>query len=191
MPQHPPARETADSVADLVLGDPGADGGHHAREIQAELRLLAVERRVAAEGGQHIGEVDAGGADRDFDLPGFGGGRSAATNSRVCRSPGVRISRRMPSRSGSTSGGPPLLGPQRSLPQPRGVPRSLPPGGLVLGGAAEQFLRHPIGGGVRVDVDLGRPQRRVFGTDDPQQAPHPALIQVDPVVRASRPARRG
>ena len=106
--------ETADFVADPVLGDPGPDGGDHTREIQAELRLLAVERRVAAEGGQHIGEVDAGGADRDFDLSG-----------RRCRPLGGDQLQGLQITGGADlqphavgfgvgEGGPPLLGPQRS-----------------------------------------------------------------------------
>ena len=129
--------ETADFVTDPVFGDPGPDGGDHTREIQAELRLLAVERRVAAEGGQHIGEVDAGGADRDFDLSG-----------RRCRPLGGDQLQGLQIAGGADlqphavgfgvgEGGPPLLGPQRSPPQPRRVPRSLSPGRFVLVRAAQ------------------------------------------------------
>ncbi len=61
-------RHAADPVTDLEFADPGPDRAHHPSEIGAQLRLSPVEGLVAAEGDQHVGEVDAGRGDGDLDL---------------------------------------------------------------------------------------------------------------------------
>ena len=129
--------ETADFVADSVFGDSRPDGGDHTREIQAELGLLAVERRVSAEGGQHIGEVDAGGADGDFDLSGCRCGPLGCDQLQGLQITGVADLQAHAVGFGVGEGGPPLLGAQRCPPQPRRVPRSRAPGCFVLGRAAQ------------------------------------------------------
>ncbi len=56
----PRRRDAGDTVADLVIGDPGAHGGHHAGEVRPELGQPPLEGRVPAVGHQDVGEVEVG-----------------------------------------------------------------------------------------------------------------------------------
>ena len=114
--------------------------------------------------------------------PGPGATRSNATNSMVCRSPGVRSCRRMPSRVWSTRVVRPSSARSAVGAQARRVPLVVAPGGLVLVGAGQQLARHLLGAGLLVDVDVGGPQVRVLGADHPQQTAQAALLEIDPVA---------
>ena len=92
----------ADPVADLVVGDTGPDGGHHPGEIHAETLALPVHGEVLTEGEQHSAKLILEALTATSICPGWWRLRSAVTNSRVSRSPGVRMSRRIPSCSVST-----------------------------------------------------------------------------------------
>ena len=141
----PVGGHAADVIADPVAGDVRPDRGHHAGEVDAQLLPVSLEGRVPAEGDEDVREVDAGRGHRDLDLPGPGGTRSNAANSNDSTSPGVRICRRMPSRSCSTTVVRRSVGPQRSRAQPGGVPVAVPPGGLVFLRPAQQLPRHLLG----------------------------------------------
>ena len=169
----------ADVVTDLVVGDVGPDRGHHAGEIDAQLRRCPVEAGVPAERDQDVGEVDAGRGDRDLDLSGPGGTRSNAANSIVSRSPGVRICRRMPSCGVVHDGGSPLLGAQRCRAQARRVPLAVAPGGLVLVRAAAAVGVPAARRRCRSSTSIWVARRCGYlGADHPQQAAQPALLEI-------------
>ena len=110
---------------------------------------------VAAEGEQHVGEVDAGSTDRHFDLAVLR--RLAVSGDEL---EGVQITRGTDVQPhtvalGVDRGGSSFLRAQWAVSQARGVPRTLPPRRLVLVGAAQQFNGDRVGLGVGIDIDLG------------------------------------
>ena len=125
--------EAADTVADLVIGDVRPDRGHHADEIDAQLRQAAVEAGVSAERDQHVGEVDAGRGDRDLDLS--GPGRNTVERDEFHRLQVTGGADLQPHAVAFVvdDGGVPLVGAQRTRAQARRVPlrrcarRSRPP----------------------------------------------------------------
>ena len=165
------------------VGDAGADRGHHAGEVDAQLGQVALEAGVAAEGDQHVGEVDARRADRDLDLT-----RSRRDAFAGNEFQSAQIAGRADLQTHAVAfivrdGGVPLLGQQRSRAQPRGVPLAVAPCGLVLVGPAEQLLRQLLGICRLVDVDLGGVQVRMLGADHPDQSAQPGLLQVGDLSR--------
>ena len=179
-------RHAADVLTDLMFGDIGSDGRHHAGEIGTQPRQQPVEGRIAPEGDQDVGEVDAGRADRDLDLPGTR--RNSLGGSQFH---GLQVTGRPDLQALSVvrvvqHGGVALFGPQRSRTQPGGVPLVGPPGGLVFFGAGQQLARQLLGVGLRVDVDVGGAQVGVLGADHPQQPAQPGLLQVGAVVGQHR-----
>ena len=170
--------QAADMVADLVVGHVWSDRGHHPGEIGAQLWQLPLEGGVTAERDQHVGEVDAGRADRDLDLSRPRRNPVAGNKFHRLQIAGCADLQAHPVVLMVGDGGLPLLGEQRSGAQPRGVPRAVSPGGLVFFGPAEQLLRQLLGVGGFVHIDLGGLQVRMFGADHPDQAPQPSLLQV-------------
>ena len=75
-------------------------------------------------------------------------------------------------------GGVALIGPQRSLGQPCGVPLVVTEGGFVLFAAEQQLVNHRLAEADVVDVDLGRLQLGMFGTDRPEQPAQAGLLEV-------------
>ena len=134
--------------------------------------------RVAAEGDQHVGEVDARRADRDLDLARPGRDPFEAQRIPATQVTGGADLQTHAVALGVRRGGRALVGPQRRQAQPGGVPLPVAPCRLVLVGARQQ-LAAPAGSasGRLVDVDLGGPQVRVLGSRSPASG------------RAARPAR--
>ena len=77
-------------------------------------------------------------------------------------------------------GGVPLVGPQRARIQVGGVPLAGPECGLVLLRPEQQLLSDEFAVGLFVDVDLGRTQMRMLGTDDAEQTAQAGLLKVRP-----------
>ena len=68
VPQQPLADTPPTRSPTLVSRHARPDRGDHAGEVRAQLRQAPVEARVAAEGDQDVGEVDARRGHRDLDL---------------------------------------------------------------------------------------------------------------------------
>ena len=115
--------------------------------------------------------------------PGPGGTRSNATSSIDSRSPGVRICRRIPSCSWSTTVVRRSSGRSGVGRKPRRVPLAVPPRGFVLFGSAEQLLaraaRRPSSSSTSIWV------ARRCGCSVPitrMQATQPGLLQIGHVA---------
>ena len=183
--------DDTDPVADLVAADAVPDRGHPAGEVHAEPLALPVCGEVFPECEEHVGEVDACGLDCHFDLS-----RLRRLAVRGDEFEGVQIARRTDAHSHPVvlrvdRGGSPLVGPQRAVPQPGDVPRTVPPGRGVLIGSTEQLAGDGGTVGMGVDVDLGRLERRVFGADHAQQAGDTALVEIDLVARGNAACATG
>ena len=174
--------QTPDMVADLVVGDVRPDRGHHPGEVGAQLRQPPVEGGVTAERDQHVGEVDAGRADRDLDLARSRRNPFAGNEFHRLQITGRPDLQTHPVVLMVGDGGVPLLGAKRSGGQARRIPLAVPPGGLVLLGPAEQLPRQLLGIGGFVHIDLGGAQMRMFDADHPHQTPQPSLLQVGSVT---------
>ena len=175
-----------DMVADPVIGDIRPNRRHHAREIDAQLRQLSVDAGVSAERDQDIGEVDAGCADSDLDLP-----RPWLDPVERDELHGLQVAGGANPQPHTVvlavdDGGSPLLGAQRGGAKARGEPRAVSPGGLVLVRAGQQLARHQLGVGLLVDVDLGGAQLRMLGANRPQQAAQSALFEIDDIIGQHR-----
>ena len=186
VPQQPSLREAADTVTDLMVGDTVPDRGHHADEIHTQLRQASLEAGESAERDENISEVDAGHGDRDLDLSWPGRNAVERGEFQCLQITRVRICRRIPSRSWSTtvvrrSSGRSGLGHKRAVyhsPFRQAVSSSSDP--------RQQLPRHLLGVRVLVHVDLGGAQVRMLGADHPQQATQPGLLQVGSVVGQHR-----
>ena len=182
VPQQPSGAQTADMIAHLVVGHVWSDRGHHPGEIGAQLRQPPLEGGVTAERDQHVGEVDAGRADRDLDLPRPRRNPVAGNKFHRFQITGCADLQTHPVALMVGHGGLPLLGAQRSGGQPRRIPRAVSPGGLVFLGPAEQLPRQLLGIGGFVHIDLGGAQMRMLGADHPDQTPQPSLLQIGRVT---------
>src|SRR5262249_51967731 len=141
-------------VADLVIGDVGPDGAHHAGEVGAELRQQPVKSGISAVCDQDIGEVDAGRVDGDLDLTGtrrYPGRCHEFHCLQVARCADLQTHTVVPE---VHDGGFALLGAQGSRAQPRDVPLVVAPSGLVLVGSGQQLACQLLGVGPLVDVDV-------------------------------------
>ena len=176
----------ADPVADVKVGHPGSHRSHDTREVDPEARSRALYGVIPAEGEQYVGEIDTGSTDCHFDLARrrrLPVSRDELQGVQVARNADVEPHAVL---GGIDDGGSPLTRAQRTLAQPGGVPRAVPPRRLVLVGSADQFTCDPVRLGVGIDIDLGRSKSGVFGTDHPQQAAHSAVVETDPVILGHR-----
>ena len=155
------------------------DRGDHAGEVDAQLRL-AREARVAAHRDEHVGKVQTRGGNGHLDLARPGGhplksgeleGLQIAGRANLQTHPVARM---------VDDGGVPLVGPQRARIQVGGVPLAGPECGLVLLRPEQQLLSDEFAVGLFVDVDLGRTQMRMLGTDDAEQTAQAGLFEVRP-----------
>ena len=174
-------RDAADVVADPVRGDLGSHRGHHTGEVDSQLRLTTLETRVAAEGHQDVGEVEAGRRDGDLDLS---RPRQNAVERRQFQ--GLDVTRGADLQAHAVAGvvddgGVALVGPQWARVEAGGVALPFAEGGLVLLVPAQQLAGHQLGVDGVVDVDLGGPQLRVLGTDHAQQATQAGVLEIRPV----------
>ena len=160
----------------------GPTARHHPGEIGAQLRQPPLEGGVTAECDQHVGEVNAGRADRDLDLP-----RPRCNPIAGNKFQGFQITGRADLQTHPVAlmvhhSGLPFLRPQRSGGQPRRIPRAVSPGGLVFFRPAQQLPRQLLGVGGFVHIDLGGAQVRMLGADHPHQTPQPSLLQIGHVT---------
>ncbi|CKS95883.1 Uncharacterised protein [Mycobacterium tuberculosis] len=159
--------ETANTITDLVTGDTFPDRSHHTDEIHTQLRLAVIDNGESSKRDQNVGEVDAGHADRDFDLP--GAGRNSVTRNEFQR---LQVSRPADLHPhtvvvGIQDRGAPLFMAQRTGGQAGHIPVAIPPGRLVLFRSAQQLLGHPLNVRVFVHIDQGGAQHRMFTADHP------------------------
>ena len=178
--------QAADMIAHLVVGHVGSDGGHHPGEIGPELRQPPLEGGVAAERDQHVGEVNAGRADRDLDLSRPRRNSVAGNQFQRLQITGRADLQAHPVALVVHHGGTSLVGVQWSQGQPRRIPLAVSPGGLVFVGAAEQLACQLLGVGGLVHIDLGGAQMWMLGADHPDQTPQPSLLQVRSVAGQHR-----
>ncbi|SKY60288.1 Uncharacterised protein [Mycobacteroides abscessus subsp. abscessus] len=168
-------------VTDLMLRDSLAHGRDHTGEIDTKL-LSAFETRVPAVYVQHIGEVDAGGRHRDLDLSRPRGDpikSDEAKRLQITRGPNLEAHTLVIRRRDSTA---PIVGAERTQVQTRPVPVILTPGRLVFLRARDQLASHILCGSVSIDIDVGHPQVRVFGTDDAHQTAQSGLFEVGDIA---------
>ena len=165
-----------------MVGDVGPDRGDHAGEIHAQLGQAAVDGREQAHRNKYVGEVDAGYADRDLDLPRPWRNPFAGSQFQCLQIAGGADVQPHPVGVVACDDDVPFIGTQRAGQHAGRVPRTVAPGGLVFLGSTQQLRRQLFSIGAVIQVDLGGVQMRILGTDHAHQAAQSALLQVGHVA---------